>query len=260
MKRDKLFIYIGTVVFFLLAIALGIIMFMMTKTASKLENEQSQVGQSGEEISERVSTEIGKGVNEQTSNNDNTNTDVSEASDKTEETSENTNSPVSNETSGTNEAKKEEKPVTEVKEEQPIKEVKKEITFVKPTDGEIIGEFANENLIYSETLKEWITHTAIDIKADKTSVIKSAADGIVRSIVNDPRYGLTVIVEHDDGYETVYSNLLTAEFVVEGEEIKQGQTIGTAGNTASFECNMECHLHFELLKNGEYLNPSIYLK
>lgn len=260
MKRDKLFIYIGTIVFFLLAIALGIIMFMMTKTASKLENEQSQVGQSGEEISERVSTEIGKGVNEQTSNNDNTNTDVSKASDKTEETSENTNSPVSNETSGANEAKKEEKPVTEVKEEQPIKEVKKEITFVKPTDGEIIGEFANENLIYSETLKEWITHTAIDIKADKTSVIKSAADGIVRSIVNDPRYGLTVIVEHDDGYETVYSNLLTAEFVVEGEEIKQGQTIGTAGNTASFESNMECHLHFELLKNGEYLNPAIYLK
>ena len=259
MKRDKLFIYIGTVVFFLLAIALGIIMFMLTKTASKLENEQSQVGQSGEEISERVSTEIGKGVNEQTSNNDNTNTDVSEASDKTEETSENTNSPVSNETSGAN-GVKEENPVTEVKEEQPIKEVKKEITFVKPTDGEIIGEFANENLIYSETLKEWITHTAIDIKADKTSVIKSAADGVVRSIVNDPRYGLTVIVEHDDGYETVYSNLLTAEFVVEGEEIKQGQTIGTAGNTASFESNMECHLHFELLKNGEYLNPAIYLK
>ena len=234
-------------------------MFMMTKTASKLENEQSQVGQSGEEISERVSTEIGKGVNEQTGNNNTTNTDASGASDKTEETSENTNSPVSNETSGANEVK-EEKPVTEVKEEQPIKEEKKEITFVKPTDGEIIGEFANENLIYSETLKEWITHTAIDIKADKTSVIKSAADGIVRSIVNDPRYGLTVIVEHDDGYETVYSNLLTAEFVVEGEEIKQGQTIGTAGNTASFESNMECHLHFELLKNGEYLNPAIYLK
>ena len=259
MKRDKLFIYIGTAVFFLLAIALGIIMFMMTKTASKLENEQSQVGQSGEEISERVSTVIGKGVNEQTGNNNTTNTDASGASDKTEETSENTNSPVSNETSGANEVK-EEKPVTEVKEEQPIKEEKKEITFVKPTDGEIIGEFANENLIYSETLKEWITHTAIDIKADKTSVIKSAADGIVRSIVNDPRYGLTVIVEHDDGYETVYSNLLTAEFVVEGEEIKQGQTIGTAGNTASFESNMECHLHFELLKNGEYLNPAIYLK
>ena len=151
-------------------------------------------------------------------------------------------------------------PDTKIKEsEKSNTEVKKEVSFVKPTEGEIICEFAKDNLIYSETLKEWITHTAVDIKADKTSVIKSAADGIVRSIVNDPRYGLTVVIEHDDGYETVYSNLLTAEFVVEGEEVKQGQTIGTAGNTASFESSMECHLHFEILKDGEYLDPSIYI-
>ena len=69
-----------------------------------------------------------------------------------------------------------------------------------------------------------------------------------------------MVIEHDDGYETVYSNLLTAEFVVEGEEIEQGQTIGTAGNTAAFESSMESHLHFELLKDGEYLDPTIYLK
>ena len=141
-----------------------------------------------------------------------------------------------------------------------IVETKKEINFIKPTDGDIICEYAKDNLIYSETLKEWITHTAIDIKADKTSVIKAAADGIVKSIINDPRYGLTVVIEHDDGYETVYANLLTAEFVVAGEEVTQGQTIGTAGNTASFESSMECHLHFEITKDGEYLDPAIYLK
>ena len=58
-------------------------------------------------------------------------------------------------------------------------------------EGEIIGEYAKDNLIYSETLKEWITHTAIDIKADKTSVIKSAADGIVKTIdwyINNPEW------------------------------------------------------------------------
>ena len=126
--------------------------------------------------------------------------------------------------------------------------------------GEIIAEFAQENLIYSDTLKEWITHTGIDIKADKTSVIKASADGVVTSILNDPRYGLTVVISHDEGYETIYSNLLTAEFVVEGEEVKQGQTIGTAGNTASFESGMESHLHFEIMQDGKYLNPSIYLK
>ena len=100
----------------------------------------------------------------------------------------------------------------------------------------------------------------MDIKADKTSVIKASADGVVTSILSDPRYGLTVVISHDEGYETIYSNLLTAEFVVEGEEVKQGQTIGTAGNTASFESGMESHLHFEIMQDGKYLNPSIYLK
>jgi len=258
MKRDKLFIYIGTVVFFLLAIALGIIMYMLSRTAGKLENDSSQISSKsndgGQEISESVSSEIGKTVEEQ----ENTSTPNIENTQNTQNTS-NTSSTSSTEVRE-NVKNTETKASDAEKTVEEPKETKKEITFVNPVEGEIIGEYAKDNLIYSETLKEWITHTAIDIKADKTSVIKSAADGIVKTILNDPRYGLTVIVEHDDGYETVYSNLLTAEFVVEGEEIKQGQTIGTAGNTASFESSMECHLHFELLKDGEYLNPSIYLK
>lgn len=235
MKRDKLFIYIGTVVFFLLAIALGIIMYMLSRTSGKLENDSSQISSKSND---------GEQENTNTPNTQNTSNTSSTSSTEVRENVKNTETKASD---------------AEKTVEEP-KETKKEITFVNPVEGEIIGEYAKDNLIYSETLKEWITHTAIDIKADKTSVIKSAADGIVKTILNDPRYGLTVIVEHDDGYETVYSNLLTAEFVVEGEEIKQGQTIGTAGNTASFESSMECHLHFELLKDGEYLNPSIYLK
>lgn len=140
------------------------------------------------------------------------------------------------------------------------KEEKKELKFQMPVEGEVSKEFAKENLIYSETLKEWITHLGIDIKAEKTSVVKAAEDGTVKSIKNDPRYGLTVIMEHEDGFKTIYSNLLTAEFVSEGEEISKGQTLGTVGNTAVFEFSDDPHLHFEILKDGEYVDPSIYLK
>lgn len=139
-------------------------------------------------------------------------------------------------------------------------EKKPDPTFIKPVEGEILREFAKENLVYSETLKEWITHNGIDIKAEKTTVVKVSADGTVKSIKNDPRYGITVVVEHVNGYVSIYSNLLTAEFVKEGESVKQGQTIGTVGNTATFEIADESHLHFELLKDNEYLNPSEYLK
>ena len=147
-----------------------------------------------------------------------------------------------------------------------VKQVEKKVekvpdpTFAKPVNGDIIREFAEESLVYSDTLEEWITHTAIDIKAEKATVVKASADGTVKSIKNDPRYGITVVIEHVNGFTTVYSNLLTAEFVKENEKVKQGQTIGTVGNTAAFEVLDEPHLHFELLKDNKYLNPINYIK
>lgn len=131
--------------------------------------------------------------------------------------------------------------------------------FTKPVDGEEMREYAQDKLVYSETLKEWMTHPGIDLKAEKTSVVKAAADGKVIAIKNDPRYGLTVVIEHQNQFKTVYANLLTAEFVTEGEEVKSGQTIGTVGNTAIFEIADEAHLHFEILKNDENVDPNIYI-
>ena len=139
-------------------------------------------------------------------------------------------------------------------------EVKKELSFQYPVEGDILREYAMDELVYSETLDEWTVHQGIDIKADRTTVVKAAEEGTVVAIKNDPRYGLTVIVEHEDGYKTVYSNLLTTEFVVEDEKVEKGQSIGTVGNSAAFEIADEPHLHFELLKDGEYVNPNLYLK
>jgi murein DD-endopeptidase MepM/ murein hydrolase activator NlpD len=136
----------------------------------------------------------------------------------------------------------------------------KELSFIQPVEGEIIKDFASESLVYSQTLKEWVTHNGIDIKAEKTTIVKSAEEGTVKSIKNDPRYGITVVIEHDNGYVTIYSNLLTAEFINVDETVEKGQTIGTVGNTAAFEIADESHLHFEMLKDNEYINPSEYIK
>jgi len=139
-----------------------------------------------------------------------------------------------------------------------IKE-EKDPTFVKPIEGEILKEYAKDSLVYSETLKEWITHLGIDIKAERATVVKSAAAGTVKYIKNDPRYGLTIIIEHVNGFETRYANLLTTEFVAEGEKVEAGQTIGTVGDSAIYEIVDESHLHFEILKDSESLNPGQYI-
>ncbi len=184
---------------------------------------------------ESASTEFGKTV-EESKNVRNTNKNMI--------TNNNTNT-KSNE-------KKEEK--------KEAKEEKVELKFTKPVEGEISKEYAQENLVYSETLQEWVTHSGIDIKADKTTVVKSAEKGTVKTIKNDPRYGLTIVVEHASGYKTVYANLLTSEFVVEGEKVEKGQSLGTVGNTAVFEIADEPHLHFEILKDSMPVNPSDFIK
>ena len=141
-----------------------------------------------------------------------------------------------------------------------IKEEKEPLVFIAPVNGEIIKDFANETLVYSKTLEEWTVHNGIDIKADKTTVVLSSAAGVIESIKNDPRYGLTVTISHEEGFKTIYSNLLTAEFVSVGQTIEQGRTIGTVGESASFEIAEEAHLHFEMLKDSIYVDPTIYIK
>ena len=141
-----------------------------------------------------------------------------------------------------------------------VEEPVKPLEFVYPVEGEILKSFAMENLVFSETLQEWVVHKGIDIKAPRTTIVKAAEEGTVKSIKNDPRYGLTVIIEHREGYKTIYSNLLTTEFVTEGEAVTKGQSIGTVGNSAAFEIADEPHLHFEMLKDDVTVDPTLYLK
>ena len=47
---------------------------------------------------------------------------------------------------------------------------------------------------------------------------------------------------------------------MEGEKVSTGQTIGTVGNTATFEIADESHLHFEILKDNIQVDPTIYIK
>ena len=202
-----------------------------------------------------VSTEIGKSVNEALNNSTTTNVE-----NNSNNTANSTQNQVENNTSKKENTTKTTKANTTSKIEDKKEENKKELSFERPVEGEIIKAYAKDNLVYSETLQEWTTHLGIDIKADKTTVVKAAEAGRIKTIKNDPRYGLTIIIEHDDGYQTVYANLLSSEFVIEGEKVDKGQSIGTVGNTATFEIADEPHLHFEILKDDVQIDPTTIMK
>lgn len=207
------------------------------------------------ENTESASSEIGKSVNEVANDIKEKNTTNTITNNKTDKDNKTNNVLTTNKINSNNTTSQ-----TNSKAEENIENKNVELNFEKPVEGEIVRDFAVDNLIYSNTLQEWTTHTGIDIKADKTTVVKSAEAGIVKTIKNDPRYGLTVIIEHENGFQTVYSNLLTSEFVVEGEKVEKGQSLGTVGNTAAFEIADDAHLHFEILKDSIQVDPNIYLK
>ncbi len=278
-ENSKSILYIGLSVGTIVLLVILALVFVNTNSSQKEEDSKlitskvtdlvpnnNVIENNSKETSSAIGknvTESEKALNEQNSSN-NTNSSVSNTNaintTKEQNTIANNNSTNNTNTSKTKETtnatenniKDEKEEVKEEKVEAPI--------FVKPVEGETLREYAKDKLVYSETLKEWVTHPGIDIKAEKTSVVKSAADGKVVSIKNDPRYGLTVVIEHQNNFKTVYSNLLTAEFVTEGEEIKSGQTIGTVGNTAIFEISDEPHLHFEILKDNVNVDPGIYVQ
>ncbi len=223
-----------------------------TNTMHNIINKNTQA--------EETSTSYGKTVNEMQNGVNNTVGNNNQENNQTNQTSTaNTQTPkIAVNTSNVEEKnkKQDEEATKSDKTTQKVPDPE----FKKPVSGDIMKEFADNKLVYSNTLDVWATHNGIDISSEKTTVVKAAADGKVSSIKNDPRYGLTITIEHVNGYKTVYANLLSTEFVVEGETVKQGQSIGTVGNTASFEISDEPHLHFELLKENEQQDPELYLK
>ena len=253
--QDKIIMYSIIGVAALAIILVGLLMYSKqlsdeveegTMTLEQMSNANNQTNTN----TESVSTDVGKSVEEAKNEINNTNT-------STNVTNTNTNIQNSTNTTSSNNTTKQN---TTTKQTEKKEETKKELSFQKPVDGEIMKGYAKDNLVYSETLQEWTTHLGIDIKAEKTTVVKAAEAGTVKTIKNDPRYGLTITIEHGDGYQTVYSNLLSSEFVVEGEKVEKGQSIGTVGNTAAFEVADEPHLHFEILKDSIPIDPTIYMK
>ena len=73
---------------------------------------------------------------------------------------------------------------------------------VMPIDGDLIWEFSNGELVKCETLGVWKTHDGMDIAAAQGTDVKAACTGKVKEIKDDPLWGVCVIIDHGDGYET----------------------------------------------------------
>ncbi|MBE5812139.1 MAG: M23 family metallopeptidase [Clostridiales bacterium] len=134
--------------------------------------------------------------------------------------------------------------------------IEEPLAFIMPVDSNEIGmKFSNGQLVYSKTLGEWIMHNGIDIIAKQGTPVLASEAGKIIEITSNTQEGIKIVIEHKDGYKTVYSNLSTTKMVQEGQTIEKGQAISGVGKTATFEYEEKDHLHFEMYKDGKAINP-----
>ena len=136
---------------------------------------------------------------------------------------------------------------------------KEDVALGLPVIGRIIFDYSMDKPVYSKTLNDWRTHRGIDIEAALGTPVKATQDGVIDDVKNDPRFGHTVVIKHNKNLQTVYSSLNEKIMVKKGDKVKKGEVIGSVGNSAPFEVLKPPHLHFEVVINGEYVDPKEYL-
>ena len=126
---------------------------------------------------------------------------------------------------------------------------------IKYEEREIQKIFSTDALMYSVTMNDYRIHTGLDIACPINTHVYASCDGVVTYAGEDAFMGYTIEIEHSDGYKTVYSNLSSVDMVEVGQSLKSGELIATTGQSASAEMLDAPHIHFEILKNGEHINP-----
>ena len=99
-------------------------------------------------------------------------------------------------------------------------------------------------------------HPGIDIAVSVGSLVRASGGAVVRQQGEDPEYGLFVLMEHLDGYQTMYGHL-SRILVTSGDSVASGQVIGLSGNTGR---STAPHLHFEIRQRGSSLDPQTLVK
>ena len=123
---------------------------------------------------------------------------------------------------------------------------------------------ANESFLFFPPVSGYISqkfdpskkHFAIDIVAKENEPVKSVADGAVIFSEWSSDTGYVIILEHEQGYLSVYKHNESLNYV-QGDMVKAGDIIGTIGNTGEYSTGY--HLHFELWNDGYPLDPQDFI-
>lgn len=147
------------------------------------------------------------------------------------------------------EAKPQEKQENNSLENAPQEEIVSEKILSYPVNGKVINKFGD--------IVNGAKNNGINFSGDSGDPVRAAGSGVVERVINDNKFGNTIIIKHSNSeIQTAYAHLSTTS-VEKGQIVTEGEVIGALGQTGEAEVPM---LHFAVRKGKNPVNPIEYLK
>lgn len=128
-----------------------------------------------------------------------------------------------------------------------------------PVTGQIVMEYSPNKLVFDKTLEQYRVHPAVCIAPIEDGVVKAASKGRVEMIKNDPETGITVIINHGNGWKTIYGQLQKNISVQQNEVVEKGQIIGEIGAPTKYSVSLGNHVYFQVTKDDKPLDPKQFI-
>lgn len=129
-----------------------------------------------------------------------------------------------------------------------------------PVAGNVLMDYSADRVIFFETLQQFRCNPAVIIAAEAGTEVKSAADGIITSITKEDETGTTVTVNIGSGYSLVYGQLKDDVNYKVGDQVLEGDVIGTVASPTMYYSVEGSNLYFQVIKDEETVNPMLLLR
>lgn len=128
-----------------------------------------------------------------------------------------------------------------------------------PVKGNIILDYSPDNTVYFATLEQYRCNPAVLIQAAAGTEVAACTDGKVKEITATDELGTTLTLDLGNGYEAVYGQLADVK-VASGALVSAGDTLAVVASPSKYYVVEGGHIYFQMLKDGEPINPRAFLE
>ena len=128
-----------------------------------------------------------------------------------------------------------------------------------PAEGSIIKHYSVEKLVYFDTLNQYKWNPAVMIGLEAGSDVLCGAAGVVTAIGRTEELGNSIVVDIGNGYQLKYAQIQEPHVKV-GDLVEEGQVLAQLADPTIYYTEEGSNLYFQVLKDGESVNPLLLLR